>query len=97
MRTLTHDFATRCTCWGRHSSVCISTNNPHPTSSSASFGLVSIMSRSDALTEPNSRPRLADLTSLSIAHGGIKDATYGSGVSFRDPDGLPLEFFAPPC
>jgi hypothetical protein len=30
-------------------------------------------------------------------HGGIKDATYGSGVSFRDPDGIPLEFFAPPA
>ena len=33
---------------------------------------------------------------LGIAHDGIKDATYGSGVSFRDPDGIALEFFAPP-
>ena len=24
------------------------------------------------------------------------DAAYGSGVSFRDPDGIALEFFAPP-
>jgi catechol 2,3-dioxygenase-like lactoylglutathione lyase family enzyme len=36
------------------------------------------------------------LEELGIAHGGIKDASYGSGVSFKDPDGLPLEFFAPP-
>jgi glyoxylase I family protein len=36
------------------------------------------------------------LDELGVAHGGIKDAAYGSGVSFRDPDGLPLEFFAPP-
>ena len=37
------------------------------------------------------------LDDLGIAHGGIKDATYGSGVSFRDPDGIALEFFAPPA
>jgi catechol 2,3-dioxygenase-like lactoylglutathione lyase family enzyme len=36
------------------------------------------------------------LDELGIEHGGIKDAAYGSGVSFRDPDNLPLEFFAPP-
>jgi catechol 2,3-dioxygenase-like lactoylglutathione lyase family enzyme len=36
------------------------------------------------------------LDELGIEHGGIKDAAYGSGVSFKDPDGLPLEFFAPP-
>jgi glyoxylase I family protein len=24
------------------------------------------------------------------------DAPYGSGLSFRDPDGIALEFFAPP-
>jgi catechol-2,3-dioxygenase len=36
------------------------------------------------------------LDELGIAHGGIKDATYGSGVSFRDPDGIALELFAPP-
>ena len=36
------------------------------------------------------------LDELGVKHGGIKDATYGSGVSFRDPDGIPLEFFAPP-
>jgi glyoxylase I family protein len=37
------------------------------------------------------------LDQLGVKHGGIKDATYGSGVSFRDPDGIPLEFFAPPA
>ncbi len=38
----------------------------------------------------------AHLDGLGIAHGGIVDASYGSGLSFRDPDNLPLEFFAPP-
>jgi len=38
----------------------------------------------------------ARLNALSIAHGGIVDAGYGSGLSFRDPDNLALEFFAPP-
>ena len=37
------------------------------------------------------------LDGLGVAHGGIKDAHYGSGVSFRDPDGTALEFFAPPA
>jgi catechol 2,3-dioxygenase-like lactoylglutathione lyase family enzyme len=36
------------------------------------------------------------LDELGVEHGGIKDAHYGSGVSFRDPDGIALEFFAPP-
>jgi glyoxylase I family protein len=36
------------------------------------------------------------LEALGIEHGGIVDAPYGSGLSFRDPDNLPLEFFAPP-
>ena len=36
------------------------------------------------------------LDDLGVTHGGIVDAHYGSGVSFRDPDGLTLEFFAPP-
>lgn len=36
------------------------------------------------------------LDELGIQHGGIKDATYGSGISFRDPDGIALELFAPP-
>jgi glyoxylase I family protein len=36
------------------------------------------------------------LDELGIAHGGIVDAHYGSGLSFRDPDNIALEFFAPP-
>lgn len=36
------------------------------------------------------------LDDLGISHNGIRDATYGSGVSFRDPDDIALEFFAPP-
>lgn len=36
------------------------------------------------------------LDELGIERGDLIDAPYGSGVSFRDPDGTPLEFFAPP-
>ena len=39
----------------------------------------------------------ARLDELGIEHGPIYDASYGSGVSFRDPDGIALEFFAPPA
>lgn len=35
------------------------------------------------------------LDTLGIAHSPIVDAAYGSGLSFRDPDGIALEFFAP--
>ncbi len=38
----------------------------------------------------------AKLNELGVAHGGIVDADYGSGLSFRDPDNIALEFFAPP-
>jgi glyoxylase I family protein len=37
------------------------------------------------------------LDELGIAHGQIRDAGYGSALSFRDPDGIALEFFAPPA
>lgn len=37
------------------------------------------------------------LDELGIAHGHIRDAGYGSALSFRDPDGIALEFFAPPA
>ncbi|OBF26514.1 glyoxalase [Mycobacterium sp. ACS1612] len=36
------------------------------------------------------------LNSLGVEHSGIVDEHYGSGLSFRDPDGNALEFFAPP-
>ena len=35
------------------------------------------------------------LNELGIAHGGVVGAGYGSGLSFRDPDNIALEFFAP--
>jgi catechol-2,3-dioxygenase len=38
----------------------------------------------------------SQLNNLGITHGGIIDAPYGSGLSFRDPDNIALEFFAPP-
>ena len=38
----------------------------------------------------------ARLDKLGVRHGGVVDAHYGSGLSFRDPDGITLEFFAPP-
>lgn len=36
------------------------------------------------------------LGELGIENGGVVDAGYGSGLSFRDPDNIALEFFAPP-
>ncbi len=36
------------------------------------------------------------LGEIGIANDGIVDASYGSGLSFRDPDNIALEFFAPP-
>jgi len=36
------------------------------------------------------------LDKLGYRHGDIEDAQYGSGLSFRDPDGNALEFFAMP-
>jgi len=38
----------------------------------------------------------ARLNELGVANGGIVEAGYGSGLSFRDPDNIALEFFAPP-
>lgn len=40
---------------------------------------------------------LTHLDELGIQHGGIVDAHYGSGLAFKDPDGVALEFFAPPA
>jgi glyoxylase I family protein len=36
------------------------------------------------------------LNDLGVLNSGIVDAPYGSGLSFRDPDNIALEFFAPP-
>ena len=38
----------------------------------------------------------ARLNGLGIVNGGVVDAAYGSALSFRDPDNIALEFFAPP-
>ena len=54
------------------------------------------MSRSPAAIAASSQTWAARLDELGIKNDGIKDAHYGSGVSFRDPDGIALEFFAPP-
>jgi glyoxylase I family protein len=35
------------------------------------------------------------LNDLGIKNGGVVDASYGSALSFRDPDNIALEFFAP--
>jgi len=37
------------------------------------------------------------LDQLDVEHGGIVDAHYGSGLAVKDPDGIALEFFAPPA
>jgi len=37
------------------------------------------------------------LEELGVAHGGIVDAGYGSGLSFRDPDNIALELFTMPA
>jgi catechol-2,3-dioxygenase len=37
------------------------------------------------------------LDELGIEHGEIVDTGYGSGLSFKDPDNIALEFFAPPA
>jgi catechol-2,3-dioxygenase len=37
------------------------------------------------------------LEELGIEHGGIVDESYASGLSFRDPDGIALEFFTFPA
>jgi glyoxylase I family protein len=39
----------------------------------------------------------ARLDELGIEHGDVMDAGYGSGLSFRDPDNIALELFAPPA
>jgi catechol-2,3-dioxygenase len=35
------------------------------------------------------------IDNLEIENGGIVEASYGSVLSFRDPDNIALEFFAP--
>ncbi|MCA1840695.1 MAG: VOC family protein, partial [Actinobacteria bacterium] len=35
------------------------------------------------------------LDELGIAHSEIEEHSYGTDVSFRDPDNIALEFFVP--
>ena len=50
-----------------------------------------------ACTDRTELERCEDrLDALHVTHRGIVDAGYGSGLSFRDPDNIALEFFAPP-
>lgn len=37
------------------------------------------------------------LDELGVPNDGVVEAHYGSGLSFRDPDNIALEFFAPPA
>jgi glyoxylase I family protein len=39
----------------------------------------------------------ARLNELGVRNGGVVDAPYGSGLSFRDPDNIALEFFTGPA
>ena len=50
-----------------------------------------------ACTQPELEEWVARLDKAGIAHSGIKHAHYGSGISFRNPDNIALEFFAPPA
>ncbi len=36
----------------------------------------------------------AHLDRIAVVHSGVQDADYGSALSFTDPDGNALEFFA---
>jgi catechol 2,3-dioxygenase-like lactoylglutathione lyase family enzyme len=36
------------------------------------------------------------LVELGIEHSAVLHEFYGSGLAFRDPDGIALEFFSPP-
>ncbi len=76
-------------------SGCTSTPSPsRPRSTSTGPG--STTSRSGPRDRDELEGWVKRLDDLGYAHGGIVDAHYGSGLSFRDPDGIALEFFAPP-
>jgi glyoxylase I family protein len=71
-----------------------STANDHPEFSEFRTGLDHVSFGLSSRSELETWAKKLD--ELGINHGGIKDAPYGSGVSFRDPDNIALEFFAPP-
>lgn len=45
----------------------------------------------------HAEPRSAPFDERGIVHGDLVDAPDGSGLSFRDPDGIALELLAPPA
>jgi catechol 2,3-dioxygenase-like lactoylglutathione lyase family enzyme len=57
------------------------------------IGLDHIAFRCASREELESWP--ARLDALGIEHGEILDRPYGSGLAFRDPDNIQLEFFLP--
>ena len=76
---------------------CTSTGRPRPRSPSASTGSAWTTSPFGCADRAELEQWARRLDGLGIAHGPIKDAGHGSGLSFRDPDGIALEFFAPPA
>lgn len=45
-------------------------------------------------SEDEVRAWAARLDALGVAHGPVEDVPYGWAVTARDPDGIPIEFFA---
>ena len=88
---------TRCSCSREaSSSACTPTwaTSPAMRSTSAAPGLDHVGFALSGTAELEQwRDRLDE---LGIAHGGMKKAGYGSGLSFRDPDNIALEFFIAP-
>ena len=86
--------ATSCGCSAvARSLASISSRTSSTSPLSMSAGSASIMCRSIApIAELEGWEKR--LSELGISHGGIVDAPYGSGLSFRDPDNNTLEFFA---
>lgn len=38
---------------------------------------------------------LARLETLAVANSGVQESPFGLHINFRDPDGIPLEFYLP--
>lgn len=38
---------------------------------------------------------LERLTTLGVENSGVQESPFGTHVNFRDPDGIPLEFYLP--
>ena len=48
----------------------------------------------DATTREDVLAWADHLDRIGVAHSGVQDADYGTALSFTDPDGNALEFFA---